>query len=420
MGTHPIFESDFDCLTEMLNISVGDVWQLAAEISSNLERLTNEIGLDKVQGVVTPTVRALELLEKLAEERSKLIEDKLIADQVIESMKKSRETSSESDNSILAEKNGNTPNQNSEKKKDENKKHDELQAFLERTIQQKNEENLKLAKTIAENKVTEGNRAHELQRQRQVMSALERRVTELSDDLRIKECTINELENDCDTLENEANRLLTINRELRIKLGSDDVTEEDLSEITSEFTTEKSFASEITENLSNATESQTQTQESTPEIERLDENERPGPEGEEKEEIDSLEQRQEDETKPRYTLFELEEVLNEKNKYKERCFVLEEKLRDITGDETITWQGLSTQDLESVETSGGGHYRAVQSTTPSTIKIFPGEKGSIRNFMTKFFRSPATNSSANNGKMISPTTPTYVRSDPVDAEIIGP
>merc|ERR1711893_97412 len=123
----------------MLNISVGDVWQLAAEISSNLERLTNEIGLDKVQGVVTPTVRALELLEKLAEERSKLIEDKLIADQVIESMKKSRETSSESDNSILAEKSGNTPNQNSEKKKDENKKHDELQAFLERTIQQKNE-----------------------------------------------------------------------------------------------------------------------------------------------------------------------------------------------------------------------------------------------------------------------------------------
>ena len=134
------------------------------------------------------------------------------------------------------------------------------------------------------------------------------------------ECTINELENDCDTLENEANRLLTINRELRIKLGSDDVTEEDLSEITSEFTTEKSFASEITENLSNATESQTQTQESTPEIERPDQNERPGPEGEEKEEIDSLEQRQEDETKPRYTLFELEEVLNEKNKYKGKFY----------------------------------------------------------------------------------------------------
>ena len=34
----------------MLNISVGDVWQLAAEISSNLERLTNEIGIDKIQG----------------------------------------------------------------------------------------------------------------------------------------------------------------------------------------------------------------------------------------------------------------------------------------------------------------------------------------------------------------------------------
>ena len=99
---------------------------------------------------------------------------------------------------------------------------------------------------------------------------------------------------------------------------------------------------------------------------------------------------------------------------------MEEKLRDITGDETITWQGLSTQDLESVETSGGGHYRALLPTTPSTLKMFPGEKGSIRNFMTKFFRSPATNPSTNNGKMILPTTPTYVRSDPVDAEIIGP
>lgn len=85
---------------EMLNISVGDVWQLAAEISSNLERLTNEIGIDKIQGkwaqrsnqklllietgVVTPTVRALELLEKLADERTKLIEEKLIQDQVID------------------------------------------------------------------------------------------------------------------------------------------------------------------------------------------------------------------------------------------------------------------------------------------------------------------------------------------------
>jgi len=417
MGTHPIFESDFDCLTEMLNISVGDVWQLAAEISSNLERLTNEIGLDKVQGVVTPTVRALELLEKLAEERSKLIEDKLIADQVIESMKKTRDTNSESDN-ILAEQNGN--DENSEKKKDDIKKNDDIQTFLEKTIQQKNEENLKLAKTIAENKVTEGNRAHELQRQRQVMSALERRVTELSDDLRIKECTINELENDCDTLENEANRLLTINRELRIKFGTDDVTEEDLSEITSEFT-EKSFASEITENLNTSNENQTKQESTSNHDMERPENERPGPEGEEKEEIDSLEQRQLDETKPRYTLYELEEVLNEKNKYKERCFVLEEKLRDITGDETITWQGLSTQDLETVETSGGGHYRALQATTPSRAPsiIFPGEKGSIRNFMTKFFRSPTPTTANNNGKLISPTTPTYVRSDPVDAEIVA-
>ena len=103
------------------------------------------------------------------------------------------------------------------------------------------------------------------------------------------ESTIAELEKDCDTLENEANRLLTINRDLREKFG--DV---EPSQLTND---EKSFASEL-----------------------LDEEiiERPGPEGSEEtdEKLDS--DRLNEETKPRYTLFELEEVLNEKNKYKGR------------------------------------------------------------------------------------------------------
>ena len=65
----------------------------------------------------------------------------------------------------------------------------------------------------------------------------------------------------------------------------------------------------------------------------------------------------------------------------ERCFVLEEKLRDLTGDENITWEktGDDSNDLEVVEHSGGGHpNRQLQ------------HNGSIRNLMTKFFRSPTT------------------------------
>merc|ERR1711953_595980 len=160
MGTHPIFESDFDCLTDMINVSVGDVWQLAAEISSNLERLTNEIGIGKIQGVVTPTVRALELLEKLAEERSKLIEEKLIQDQVIESLKRkpskaSNETEiNEIDDQAQPDDNNNIDTE-------------QIQKFLEEKIRTKNEENLKLAKTVAENKVNDTNQIIELERQRQ-------------------------------------------------------------------------------------------------------------------------------------------------------------------------------------------------------------------------------------------------------------
>ena len=36
----------------MLQLSVGDVWQLAAEISTHLEKLTVEIGIDKIQGML--------------------------------------------------------------------------------------------------------------------------------------------------------------------------------------------------------------------------------------------------------------------------------------------------------------------------------------------------------------------------------
>ena len=64
----------------------------------------------------------------------------------------------------------------------------------------------------------------------------------------------------------------------------------------------------------------------------------------------------------------------------ERCFVLEEKLRDLTGDEIIIWQGQGdTNDLEVVEHSGGGHPNQRQAMQ---------QPGSIRNLMTKFFRSP--------------------------------
>ena len=42
--------------------------------------------LNLILGVVNPTVKALELLEKLADERSRLLEEKLTADKVIQEM----------------------------------------------------------------------------------------------------------------------------------------------------------------------------------------------------------------------------------------------------------------------------------------------------------------------------------------------
>ena len=219
------------------------------------------------------------------------------------------------------------------------------------------------------------------------------------------ESTINELEKDCDTLENEANRLLNINRELRVKLGEEVPQNLDFLDESGLVEGERSFACELIENG------------------KVDE--RPGPEGEEREDLQKESKKSEDEiTKPRYTLFELEEVLNEKNKYKgtffysysstvsirsERCFVLEEKLREVTGDDTITWQGLSINDLESVETSTGTiHNRGVMYRNA----IHPtGDKRSIRSLMTRFFRSPTVPT-----KTIVPES-TYLPTEPIDQEI---
>ena len=108
------------------------------------------------------------------------------------------------------------------------------------------------------------------------------------------ENTIAELERDCDTLENEANRLLNINRDLRQKYGDESMVEVQQQE---QPTQDASFANELI----------------------LDgELVRPGPEGSEEtmdaNKNDTIEPKEE--TKPRYTLMELEEVLNEKNKYK--------------------------------------------------------------------------------------------------------
>ena len=86
--------------------------------------------------------------------------------------------------------------------------------------------------------------------------------------MKISECAIRELENDCDTLENEANRLLSINKDLRSNMlnGNGKISDElGLSRSSAsghDHVTDQSFAAEI--------------EESENETSNL---ERPGPEG---------------------------------------------------------------------------------------------------------------------------------------------
>lgn len=124
---------------------------------------------------MTPTVRALELLEKLADERTKLIEDKLIQDQVID---RYRGLNSKNFWSIfvliyltfcetlvpsLRQRDKTEDDPEPKTTKDDN-----LKKFLEDTIKQKNEENIELTKKLAENQMNGVSQGDELERQRKV------------------------------------------------------------------------------------------------------------------------------------------------------------------------------------------------------------------------------------------------------------
>ena len=91
-------------------------------------------------GVVTPTVKALELLEKLADERSKLIEDNLTLEKMVESLKRRQENKDSKSPEVL--------------NKEETQQMDN---YFEQKLKTKTDENIKLQRVIAENKINEAN-----------------------------------------------------------------------------------------------------------------------------------------------------------------------------------------------------------------------------------------------------------------------
>ena len=331
----------------MFEISVGDVWQLAAEISTQFEVLTDEIGISKLQGILTPTVKALELLEMLAREQSRLVD--------------AAGNSHSDDDQSADDKTGrdrNLPISSEDKER------------------------------FVENAISGANHQSELSKQHQMMLSIEQTVTELSADLRMKahirqrflnclESTVRDLEKDCDTLESETGRLLQMNADLRATMQSGNcaITDEFIAQIGND----DSFATELTRLQGTV--------------------DRPPPEGEEvKSDVKQVEVThdplgvsafiQNEHDRPRYTLSELQEVLSEKNKFKGRCIVLEDKLREITGDDTITWQGGSITDHGTVETSGRMRLQNRENILPLSDKKNTSSERGIRKLMMRFFQRP--------------------------------
>ena len=80
----------------------------------------------------------------------------------------------------------------------------------------------------------------------------------------------------------------------------------------------------------------------------------------------------------------------------------------MTGDDTITSEGLSINDLETVETSTGTRLRSGTNSSAMSGNDENGNDGTIRKLMTRLFRSPSQY------KTINPDAGGYVRSEAID------
>uniref|UniRef100_A0A3Q3QQB1 RILP-like protein 1 n=1 Tax=Monopterus albus TaxID=43700 RepID=A0A3Q3QQB1_MONAL len=286
-------------------LTVTDVYDIAALLGQDFERIIDRFGCEALVGVVPKVVRVLELLEVLVSRGA--------AGQEAEGLRRELDRLRQ---------------ERSDRCEQERKHQKELELVedvwrgevqdLTSQITQLQAENKKLFTSLPpkESSITEEDRQKQegmSEKEKQVMKKLKDLVDKQKDEIRAKEHELTLRNEDVEALQMQQHRLMRINQDLRHRIGVMEAQGKGLIQQRAEL---EAAAQAQQQELRALQLEQSGEGRGTPWTE---------------EETDSLEQESD---KPHFTLQELRHVLQERNELKAQVFVLQEELAYYKSEES--------------------------------------------------------------------------------------
>lgn len=368
----------FDKDVEALN--VVDVYKIAASIGKEFERLTDAFGGVVFSGAMPKIIRILEMFELLVKSREhKEAKISTLMQQADDLDKKLKL-------------------KNISEAKEMTKLHaawEENVKELKRRNKQLDDDNKKLLNIVSdqnESSVNEEDFVEQLQK----TAELEKEKDGLKEEIRTKNRIINEHQGDCNALQSQVDRLAKINNDLRQKVS---ILQQQATSLINDKSALESRLSAVTKANNLPLRSQ-QAQTAAPKHEKREESlqqeeDEGGDDKKEDARLESTHQRLDDPllanklvidlndpNRPRYTLSELLEVLNDRNQLKARCFRLEEELifyKDVArsmGYADESWEEINAREVRQL----AGLYPSSSSAVSDTAVT--GETSGIRRFFS--------------------------------------
>ncbi|XP_002123286.2 RILP-like protein 1 isoform X2 [Ciona intestinalis] len=316
----------FEKAAELLN--VVDVYNIASSVGQEFERLTDAFGGAVFVGVMPKIIRILELLETFAAQNvgggDKMTElaatvQKLQLDSRLKDQKQQEEIE------IV-----------------EAAWKDETRGLME-TVSTLEEDNRKLTSLLTE-KMEEEN-ANMLnfipsEQQGSSVSKLQEQIQKQRDEIRARNRTIEEKNAESEALQLQVNRMGKLNVEIRRKISILEQQGKNLIQQKSELESRLQGQPALVTDMKLSSSPHPKPVKTEAASCSTQDDKWPGdPLLANKLVIDLS-----DPNRPRYTLQELQEVLNDRNKLKARCFLLEEELRYFKGDDS--WEELGDAELQ--------------------------------------------------------------------------
>ncbi|XP_039247792.2 RILP-like protein 1 isoform X2 [Styela clava] len=327
-----IFQKDINTLT------VADVYNIASSVGREFEKLTDAFGGAIFSDVMPKMIRVLEMLEAFAAKSQNISTDVVelqVSVQKLQAEEKTNVTKYKEDLDMV-----------------ETAWREETRQLLQ-SVETLQEDNKKLTQLLTEKLEAPVDSQNNSDQQVSVLSMLEESVEKKRDEIREKNLQIKQQSAECEALSSQAQQLSKLNVNLRRKVA---VMEQQASILASQNTDLETICKEKDRQIK---ELRKRLSDSPRVLEPINEevfSESVACEASELP-IDPLLANKlvidlSDPDRPRYTLHELKEVLEEKNKFKLENFILKDEVKSyrqlLTVRKEESWEEIDPQELSCI------------------------------------------------------------------------